>query len=110
MRMSSHHKWPLCPVPELPKPLCPVPEHEGVDEKALFEMEVLLQEGIWPDGFSPEERENLARVAPKSRSQAPEACQDSALNDKWQARSLTTLLQKALRESCQLGYSDHNSL
>ena len=33
-----HHEWPLYPIPE----------HEGVDMKALPEMEVLLQEGTWP--------------------------------------------------------------
>ena len=48
-----HHEWPLYPIPE----------HEGhprsmVDEKALLEMELLLQEGIRPDGFSTEERES----------------------------------------------------
>ena len=31
----GHHEWPLYPIPE----------HEGVDEKALVGMEVLLQEG-----------------------------------------------------------------
>ena len=78
----EYHEWPLYPVPE----------HEGMDEKALLEMEVLLQEGTWPDGFSPAERENLARLAPECRCQAPEACQDSALDNKWQARNLTTSL------------------
>ena len=78
--------------------------------KALLEMEVLLQDGKWPDEFSPEERENLARVAPKCHSQRPDACQDGAVGDKWQARNLTTSLSKALKKSCRLGYSDHNSL
>ena len=31
----EHHEWPLYPIPE----------HKGVDEKALLEMEVLLQKG-----------------------------------------------------------------
>ena len=48
------------------RPLYPVPEHEGVDMKALLEMEVLLQDGTWPDGFSPEERENFGAKAPFS--------------------------------------------
>ena len=91
----EHHEWPLYPIPE----------HEGMDMKALLEMEVLLQDGIWPDGFSPEEREDLARLAPTGHSELPDACQD-----KWQARNLTTSLSKALRKSCRLGYSDHNSL
>ena len=51
----EHHEWHLYPIPE----------HKGMDMKALLEMEVLLQEGTWPDGFSPEERENLARLAPQ---------------------------------------------
>ena len=72
-------------------------------------MEELLQEGTWPDG-SPEERENLARLAPECHSQPPDACQDGAVDDKWQARNLTTLLFKALRKYCRLGYSDNNSL
>ena len=46
----EHHEWPVYPIPE----------HEGVDMKALLEMRVLLQEGTWPDGFSPEERKSLA--------------------------------------------------
>ena len=96
----EHHEWPLYPIPE----------HKGVDMKALLEMEVLLQDGPWPDGFSPEEQENLARLAPKCHSQPPDACQDGAVDDKWQARNLTTSLSKALRRSCQLGYSDRNSL
>ena len=70
----------------------------------------MLQEGTWPDGFSPEERENLARLDPKGLSQPTDACQDGAVDDKWQARNLTTSLSKALRKSCRLGYSDHNSL
>ena len=45
------------------------PQREGVDEK---QMEMLLTEGTWPDGFSPEERENLARLAPNGHSQPPE--------------------------------------
>ena len=69
-------------------------------------MEVLLQEGTWPDGFSPEERENLACLAPKCHPRAPDACQDGAVDDKWQARNLTTLLSKTLRRPCRLGYSD----
>ena len=96
----EHHEWPLYPIPE----------HQGVDMNALLEMEVLLQDRKWPDGFSPEERENLARLAPKCHSQPPDACQDGAVSDKWQARNLTTSLSKALRKSCRLGYSDHNSL
>ena len=60
----EHHEWPLYPIPE----------HEGMDMKTLLEMEVLLQEGTWPDGFSPEERENLARLTPKCHSQPPDAC------------------------------------
>ena len=52
----------------------PYPEHEGVDMKALLEMEVLLLDGKWPDGFSREERENLARLAPRCHSQPPDAC------------------------------------
>ena len=95
-----HHEWPLYPIPE----------HEGMDMKALLEMEVLLQDGTWPDGFSPEERENLAHLAPKGHSQPLDACQDRVVDDKWQARNLTTSLSKALRNSCLLGYSDHNSL
>ena len=96
----EHHEWPLYPIPE----------HEGVDIKSLLEMEVLLQDGKWPDEISPEEHENLARLAPKCHSQLPDACQDGALGDKWQARNLTTSLSKASRKPCRLGYSDHNSL
>ena len=48
----EHHEWPLYPIPE----------HEGMDMKALLEMEVLLQDGTWPDGFSPEEREKSVRT------------------------------------------------
>ena len=95
----EHHEWPLYPIPK----------HQGVDMKALLEMEVLLQDRKWPDGFSPEERENLARLAPQCHSQPPDACQDGAVDDKWQTRNLTSL-SKALRKSCQLGYSDHNPL
>ena len=51
----EHHEWPLYPIPK----------HDGVDEKALLEMEVLLQVGTWPEGPSPEEHDNLARLAPK---------------------------------------------
>ena len=94
----EHHEWPLYPISR----------HEGVDIKALLEMEVLLQEGAWPDGFSPEESENLAYLA-KCHSQLPGACQDGAV-DKWQAKNLMTLLSKDLRKSCRQGYSDHNSL
>ena len=36
----EHHEWPLYPIPK----------HEGVDMKVLLGMEVLLQEGTWPDG------------------------------------------------------------
>ena len=97
----EHHEWPLYPIPE----------HEGMDMKVLLKIaEVLLQDGTWPDGFSPEERENLARLAPRCHSQPPDACQDGVVDDKWQARNLTTSLSKALRKSCRLGYSDHNSL
>ena len=81
-----------------------------MDMKALLEMEVLLQDGTWPDGFSPEDRENLARLAPKCHSQSPNACQNGAVDDKWQAKNLMTSLSKALRKSCQLGYSDHKFL
>ena len=35
---------------------------------------------------------------------------DGAIGDKWQVRNLTTSLSKALRKSCRLGHSDHNSL
>ena len=96
----EHHEWPVYPIPK----------HEGVDMKALLEMEVLLQEGTWPDGFTPEERENLARLAPRCHSQPPDACQDRVVDDKWQARNLMTLLPKlkALRKSCRLGYSHHS--
>ena len=44
--------------------------------KALLELEVLLRDGTWPDGLSPEERENLACMAAKCHSQPPDACQD----------------------------------
>ena len=47
------HEWPSYPTPEL----------EGVDEKELLEMDILLTEGTSPDGYSPEEREDLAHVA-----------------------------------------------
>ena len=64
----EHHEWPIYPIPK----------HEGVDKKAHHEIDVLLQEGTRPDGFSPEERENLERFALECHSQAPEACQDGA--------------------------------
>ena len=96
----EHHEWPVYPIPK----------HEGMDMKALLEMEVLLQEGTWPDGFSLEERENMAHLAPKCHPQAPDASQDSVVDDNWQARILTTSLSKTLRKSRRLGYSDRNSL
>ena len=40
----------------------------------FFQMEVLLQEGTWPDGFSPEERENLARLAPQCPREGAHVC------------------------------------
>ena len=60
---------------------------------AILAMEVLLEEGIWPHAFSPEDR---VRLAPKCHPQAPDACQDGVVDDKWQARNLTSL-SKALR-------------
>ena len=83
------HEWPSCPIPE----------HEGMDEKKLLATEVLPEKGMstWPDGFCPEQRENRARLAPKCHFQAPDACKDG-VDDKWQARKLTTLLSKALEE------------
>lgn len=45
-------------------------------------MEVLLKEWAWPDGFSPEERENQACLAPKRHLQAPDTCQVSAVDEK----------------------------
>ena len=62
--MHDHHEWPLFPIPE----------HEDVDMKALVEIEVLLKEGTWPDGFSPEERQNLAYLTLKCHPQPPDAC------------------------------------
>ena len=72
--------------------------------------EVSLKEGTWPNRSSPDERENMARLAPKCHPQAPDACQDGVVDDKWQARNFTTSLSKAWRKFCRLGYSDHNSL
>ena len=90
--VHEHQEWPSYPIPE----------HKGVDEKEFSAMEVLLEEGTGPDGCSPEERENRARVAPKSHPQAPDACQDGAVDDEWQAKNLKTSLCKALRKSCRL--------
>ena len=40
----------------------------------------------------------------------PDACQDGAVSDKWQARNRTSSLSKALQTSYRLGFSAHNSL
>ena len=59
-------------------PVYPVPQQEGMDEKALLEMEELLKEGTScrPDGLDPDERERLARLAEDRQLQAAPACGD----------------------------------
>ena len=34
-------------------PVHPVPEQDGMNEKVVLEMLVLLKEGTWPDGLKP---------------------------------------------------------
>ena len=42
----ENHEWPTYPVPE----------QEGWDDKALAKWEELLEEGTWPDGYTPKKR------------------------------------------------------
>ena len=84
-----------------------------MNKQALLDMEELLKEGTWPDGYSPDKQENHVLAAQKHRPrlQAPDACQDGAKGAQCQARNLTTLPIKALRpQSCRPRNSDCSSL
>ena len=96
----EHHEWPVYPIPE----------QEGVDEKALQEWEELLKEGTWPDGMTPEHRENMQMLGRDQMGSQTGPSSDSPPDEKWQARNLTASLSRALKRSCRLGYSNDNSL
>ena len=96
----EHHEWPVRPIPG----------QEGMDEKALLEMQGLLKEGTWPDGLRQDERERMAALMAGRQATPAAALGNGAEDDKWQARNLTASLSRALRRSCRLGYSDADSL
>ena len=99
----ENHEWPTYPVPE----------QEGMDDKELEKWEELLEEGTWPDGYTPEKRESMQKHANGQRDPQTEDHSDAASDDKydkWQARNLTTSLSRALKRSCRLGYSNDKSL
>ena len=99
----ENHEWPTYPVPE----------QEGVDDKELEKWEELLEEGTWPDGYTPEKRESMQKHANGQRHPQTEDHSDAASDDKYdkcQARHLITSLSRALKRSCRLGYSNDKSL
>ena len=85
----EHHEWPTYPIPE----------QEGVDGKALQEWEELLKEGTWPDGLTPEHRENMQKHGRDEMGSQTRASSDGPPDEKWQARNLTVLLVKSSEKS-----------
>ena len=94
----EHHEWPTYPVQE----------QEGVGGKALQQWEELPKEGTWPDGLTPEQRENLQELGYNEMGSQKRASSDGPQDEKWQAGNLTTSLSRTLKSRCRLGYSKGN--
>lgn len=88
----EHHEWPVHPIPE----------QEGMDEKALLEMQGLLKEGTWPDGLRQDEHERIAATVAGCQATSAAALWKGPKDDKWHARNLIASLPRALRRSCRL--------
>lgn len=78
----------------------PDPEQEGMEQKALLEMDYMLTEGIWPDGLNPDEH---ARIVGCWRCwlAASQLRQLPAEDEKWQSKKLFDPF-KSLRRSCSM--------